>query len=838
MNNLFTKEEKECIIKNSHFLYDDVAADDNFSLLFDTIVSSFFCEEKDLQGIKDLFYPDNELFIFKVFFEPFWKIVLYLCKDVEWESAFSKGAFSDFKETFINALYENFGYTAKKSMEDMLDEKCPPHSGEWFEKKANPNIFSGKHFHYMALKYSIYAKQLSYFIYDYVNHIKEIVYEINNELPKIYGEFFLNEKICKVKKVSTSNSDRHNHGKSVHIITFEDGKKLVYKPHSLSIDRAWNEMIRWTCDSMNIDSFISIKSIDTLNGGFCTFIEPKEVECEKDVNTFFMNQGILLCLIYLLRGNDIHAENIIAVGKKPVIVDMETVINPPKILLSKMQGDFKRSVLFPAFLPVMGILPGFNNYGIDSLTAIYMKSHNLPMYGEKCYNGSDYAQDVIKGFRLVADFFVNNREAFCKKIKECFLGSTIRMVIKPTSLYCKTIMILATESNIKDINQYEKTITYLNKEYPDRIKDDIEYIKEMEHVALQRLDVPYFYCTLSNVELNELEKELEKIDAKDFDDEIEKIGWALKKGKTSDDIDVHIEIEEIDKSVSELLDENVDILLDVLDEKYKELISVEQEGIYLMNLGESKYYPLLDATLGIYVALAAYSKINKSNIRVNEKLANIYNAVYEKVIKMAGFTYTVPGLADGLAGIFIGSRLLYEMKVITKDIYFGLIKDIENMSDTASKVLLNSNGFLYGNKGLLVALYKIMEDYRSDKLNNIVTELVSAIYNKKELSDIEKEELFKEAKKELFSNNKSSIDAFSSNNTLVYGNAGVLYNNTQMTKKEGLEKFVKNLLNVKSAIKNNKPPKNSVEVGLFTGLSGIVYSVCKYINNNDVPAII
>src|SRR5262249_85306 len=51
-------------------------------------------------------------------------------------------------------------------------------------------------------------------------------------------------------------------------------------------------------------------------------------QTEADYHAFFERCGMLLCVIHVLHGNDAHAENVVASGPHPVLIDAETLVTP------------------------------------------------------------------------------------------------------------------------------------------------------------------------------------------------------------------------------------------------------------------------------------------------------------------------------------------------------------------------------------------------------------------------------------------------------------------------------------------------------------------------------
>ena len=61
--------------------------------------------------------------------------------------------------------------------------------------------------------------------------------------------------------------------------------------------------------------------------GWVEYVEYQPCSDETAVERFYQRAGMLLCSIYVLRGNDCHHENLIASGEHLVLIDMETLLH-------------------------------------------------------------------------------------------------------------------------------------------------------------------------------------------------------------------------------------------------------------------------------------------------------------------------------------------------------------------------------------------------------------------------------------------------------------------------------------------------------------------------------
>ncbi|HTQ80244.1 MAG TPA: DUF4135 domain-containing protein, partial [Thermoanaerobaculia bacterium] len=116
--------------------------------------------------------------------------------------------------------------------------------------------------------------------------------------------------------------DSHNRGRSVQLLTFSSGLKVLYKPRSLAIDQRFAEILHWLKDRGSEEIRVP-KTLDRGEYGWSEFVSPQPCKEPRELERFFLRQGALLAVLHALRAIDFHSENLIAAGEFPVPVDLE-----------------------------------------------------------------------------------------------------------------------------------------------------------------------------------------------------------------------------------------------------------------------------------------------------------------------------------------------------------------------------------------------------------------------------------------------------------------------------------------------------------------------------------
>ncbi|WP_434095875.1 type 2 lanthipeptide synthetase LanM family protein [Streptomyces anulatus] len=129
--------------------------------------------------------------------------------------------------------------------------------------------------------------------------------------------------------VEAGAGDSHRGGRSVMLLRFADGTRLVYKPRPLAAHRHFNTLAEWFGSLPGAPELRVLRVLDRGDYGWAEFVEERPCSTAAETRQFYRRQGALLALLHTLDGTDLHHENLIACGPHPVLVDVETLFHPP-----------------------------------------------------------------------------------------------------------------------------------------------------------------------------------------------------------------------------------------------------------------------------------------------------------------------------------------------------------------------------------------------------------------------------------------------------------------------------------------------------------------------------
>ena len=352
-------------------------------------------------------------------------------------------------------------------------------------------------------------------------------------------------KINQVIQIEPSLSDHHNSGRSVHILEFESGLKIVYKPKDPRLDEAWANLINSFNDA---DSPISLKVPMLLAMDGYSWVEYiPNIECKSDaeVENFYFRAGAWLAIFHLFAGMDMHYENIIAQGENPVPIDVEmllqasdpqfTVSSPEKKAQELAVLKTQNSVLMVGMLPTYsttkdnrvistGGLEQNNNPNIkkewrkvntDNMELFtkeqpILPPNNLPVLDGKVMRLGDYLEVFLDGFEQYSRFLMKFRDQVgVNTLLDPFKGLNARKVFRPTRFYYALTQRIRDHRNMRDSVTWSAELDFVCRFVDwEKVNDPLWPIASEERHDMVNLNIPFFYSTVNKSNLTN-EKGLE-----------------------------------------------------------------------------------------------------------------------------------------------------------------------------------------------------------------------------------------------------------------------------------------------------------------------------------------
>ncbi len=371
--------------------------------------------------------------------------------------------------------------------------------------------------------YPVLARLIATTIDLWVESATEFIQRLQTDLSAIERTFSDKESLGKVESVDTSLSSFHNGNRLVFGLTFSSGTKIIYKPKDLSLYVAFNQLLDW-CNQQKISlPFKLTKILERQGYGWVEYIAQQSCSEKAEVKNFYKRAGMLLSLLYILGAKNCYAENVIANGQYPILIDADILMQPSINNRDETDEWFRDSVVGIGFLPAWnGDINAKSSQDSSVLGNIYPhqvnssrewkfintdKMHlapkskiipagaNVVTLDSKTVAPYDYQEDIITGFEEIYELLIKHKETLLATETPLlkFKFSKSRFITRPTLTYAITAKKSISPQYLSNGFDYSFLIDILSLNYSTiKNKSDTKEILSAEAKSLRQQDIPYF----------------------------------------------------------------------------------------------------------------------------------------------------------------------------------------------------------------------------------------------------------------------------------------------------------------------------------------------------------
>ncbi|MCL9663062.1 type 2 lantipeptide synthetase LanM family protein [Paenibacillus hunanensis] len=333
--------------------------------------------------------------------------------------------------------------------------------------------------------------------------------------------------------IEMNKGDSHCGKKTVLICGFEHGK-VVYKPKPLQVNIHVNQIIEYMNNQGLEYAIQPLPVIAYEDYGWQAYIEQVSSTSEAEIEQLYYKVGVYICLLHVLMGSDMHAENVIMSGNNPYFVDLESLFQgydsqdlqeetAYKKVLYTIKDSVIRTCLLPAKLDKQSNLDvsgltgagdktiakgkfAFEHNYTDqiklvrtSYTTTYKK--NIPLLNGIRVNPRQYVASIVKGFEKAYQIITEHKSDFIGPhgwIRN-FAKDKVRTIVRNTSDY-STLLNASTNPNY-----------LIDALYRNRLFDRMWAISSRNHRLLPiipaeiydllHMDIPYFYSYVDHTSI-------------------------------------------------------------------------------------------------------------------------------------------------------------------------------------------------------------------------------------------------------------------------------------------------------------------------------------------------
>ncbi len=390
------------------------------------------------------------------------------------------------------------------------------------------------------VRYPVLLRLMATVVEQWVEATREFLHRLRYDAGPLQDFMKDAKSLGNVEHLQTGLSDPHQSGRSVMVISFTSGRKLVYKPRPRAMDSTFFNLLEWL---NGLPSGITLRAPRILDRGNYAWVEHVAHQAchdEQEVATYYARAGGLLALLYAVDANDCHFENLLAAGADPVLVDPETLFHqrPDEPVTSGVQNSAEaiawrflaQSVLATGILPgwhvdsghdelydisALGATPDENvapkqlvweNVNTDQMCPMVIPgkprpNENLPQLNGRPQPVDNYRAELLDGFQAVYSTMVANREALTAPNGPLgdVHGCNSRFLFRNTRTYAQLLQHVCQPRYLEDGADFSIELEYLARApLNERGKPVWWPILRAEQQALVQLDIPIFQTSIAS----------------------------------------------------------------------------------------------------------------------------------------------------------------------------------------------------------------------------------------------------------------------------------------------------------------------------------------------------
>jgi lantibiotic modifying enzyme len=317
--------------------------------------------------------------------------------------------------------------------------------------------------------------------------------------------------------------DAHNGGRSVTVLCFTSGQRIVYRPRCGALDEAWGRLQEYYGALEDWPLGRRLVEVNRVEYSWQEWIAPKDIGQLDEATKFYRRCGSILCWLYILHATDMHRDNLIANGEWPQLIDLETLASPrPDVCRGNLRGwkvgDHSvydtglvptshlrldmRDLPFPAALATRD-----NTLSSDSLRSEESEPlpRSKPWLAGREISPEQYVESIKDGFESMYRLILRDRKFLLGPNSPlCEMAQAeSRVVIRGTRFYAAVFEAGLQPSRLRSIQSWNEGIrSILSKDASVELPPkDLNRLLKCEEQILAEGDIPRWVLSNSVVAL-------------------------------------------------------------------------------------------------------------------------------------------------------------------------------------------------------------------------------------------------------------------------------------------------------------------------------------------------
>lgn len=235
----------------------------------------------------------------------------------------------------------------------------------------------------------------------------------------------------------------HQGGRTVTSLSFADGRRVIYRPRSVTAEHWFGGVLSWLNQRLPQASLRHAAVLPRSGYGWVEFIDHQR---PVDVDRFYRHCGMLLAVLYVLDARGLEPGNLVTSSDCPVPVKLETLFHPspaapagsPDPAVAMLAASVHRTGLLQAM----------------SAPARRVRLGPAGLADPADPEPADAERAVLAGFRLGYDAIAADRAAFTR-LASSARDLDVRLLARPTSEYRRLLSSSLAPDLLNDLGERE-----------------------------------------------------------------------------------------------------------------------------------------------------------------------------------------------------------------------------------------------------------------------------------------------------------------------------------------------------------------------------------------------
>ncbi len=434
-----------------------------------------------------------------------------------WESIFAAAA----RSAWTASLLRRLGWIAALPLYSrLLRVRTADREAGVYARWVDAELSAGSDGYFE--EFPVLARQLAWRAEDWIAATLELLGRVDEDRLELAARFAAGASTGRVAELDAGLSDPHARGRRVVAIRFESGLEVVYKPRPVALEAWFERLLRWLAEEGLDAAPPAVATLDRGRYGWQERIEAEQLEDESEVTSWYRVAGAMTAIAWLFGARDLHAENLIATRRGPVLVDAEMLLSPRLARTAAIPESFE-GVLATGLVadpaapagpgaigyaglatPHVGELPEpdreWTGLGTDELRLDFVRPAarllaNAPRRGGRPQRAEAFVEPVLEGFELAARFLAARRPALTAPggLLDLARGAPTRVLFRPSGQYGGLLALLARPRYLADGLASSFLVEALLRAFAASPERPLLWpLVAEERAAVERLDVPVF----------------------------------------------------------------------------------------------------------------------------------------------------------------------------------------------------------------------------------------------------------------------------------------------------------------------------------------------------------